>query len=205
MPQPPSIPYLIYQSIIEFAFAAASLFPPRLWFTFSLQVPATAPHSFCAAPLLPFLSFTTHRLARSYRLLACFRFSSRLPKNATETPPINQSLYRRSIFFFFTPSPLLRMMYYVLRGEHFHPNRLTVSNKEDGSGSQEKGTGRFTSAGITHHFQCPHLILLWSHQRIQKQNRVFELCPLMSSFKMKNWACLSFEGCAITWGLKVAQ
>lgn len=153
-----SIPYLIYQSIMEFALVLPPSFPHRLGFTFSLQVSAAALHSFLCSTSP--LSFTTHRLARSYRLLAYFRFSSQLHKNATETRPIHQSLIVTPFSSSSSPPlPLLQMMH-TLRGEHFHPNRLTVSNKEDRSESQEKGTGRFTSGGITEHFQCPHLIPL---------------------------------------------
>lgn len=134
--------------------AAASLFPPRLWFTsFSLQVSAAAPRSCRAAPLpfLPF-SFSSRPLLSFARL---FSFQLAASKEWHQTPPINHNLYHLYIFFFFTPpnpSPPLLQMMHVLRGEHFHVNRLTVSNKEDGSASQEKGTGRFTCGGFTYHF-----------------------------------------------------
>lgn len=144
MQQLPSIPYLIYQSIIEFA----SLLPPCLLPDFDShslrRYPPPPLPSFCAAPL-PFLSLShsfPHDAASLIVSLACFRFSWQLPKNATKPLPLITAFIIFPFSSFYPPStsPLLQMMH-VLRGEYFHLNSLTVSNKEDGSASQEKGTG----------------------------------------------------------------
>lgn len=143
MQQLPSIPYLIYQSIIEFA----SLLPPCF-------LPDFDSHSLCRYPpprlahsaqhlspfRLPFvLSLTAHRLGRSYRLFACFRFSSQLPKNATKPLPLITAfiIFPFSSFSSLPSPPLLQMMH-VLRGEHFHLNRLTARIKETGAGVRRR-------------------------------------------------------------------
>lgn len=110
MPQLPSIPYLIYQSIIEFA----SLLPPCFLPDFDShslrRYLPPLPRSFCAAPL-PFLSFShsfshdaASRLLLSFACLFLFQLAA--SKVCHQTPPINHSLYHLSIFFLFTPPPL---------------------------------------------------------------------------------------------------
>lgn len=128
MPQLPSITYLIYQSIIEFA---------------SLPLPCFLPdfdsHSLCRYPPLccserhlsprfssPVLSIPPRP---RYRSLACFLFSSQLPKNANKPLPLITAFI---IFPYYpsTPHPPRLAMMYVLCGEHFPLKRLTVSFKE---------------------------------------------------------------------------